>query len=352
MKVFYEKPSLSIQQQIELLRSRGIKIADIPVAERFLKYHNYYYISGYLYYFEKKAPARTHELLCPVSIEQIIELVNFDQELREHFFSAVQTIEMGIRSSVARHLSLPHGPFCIEKPSLFKDHASHAAMLDIIRKAIGDHGNEAFIAHFKTHYVEEIPPAWVIIEVITFGTISRLYSNLLPEYQKSIAKDFDVDHFVFTSWLRAVTELRNACAHHARLWNKVFVNFPKVRKADVVFPLLPDRVSRLGSFIPLVGHLLRVMGAGNAWQKGCLDLLKENPSIKPADFGFGELVGVEVRTLLWRMDGMTRVSSMNMTRHGIPSGTAPGRVVFLRRKFDYDENRPIWGWPSSGDKSA
>jgi abortive infection bacteriophage resistance protein len=284
-KVPFSKPSTTPQQQVALLQSRGIKIADSGVAEKFLQYHNYYHVSGYVFYFEVKEPVRTHALARPVAFEDIIRLVKFDQALREHCLSAIFTIEAALRSVMAREISLAHGPFGLENPAIFRNPVSHPQFADKLRTALSEHKNEPFITHFCNKYQEPMPPAWVMIEVLTFGTISRLYSQLTTELQKRIARCFDVDHIILVSWLKALTELRNTCAHHARLWNKVFVNYPKIRSADKAFPLLPGRHNRLGSFIPLVVHLLSKIGEKQDWSSELHALISGDRLIKPEDMG-------------------------------------------------------------------
>jgi len=287
-KVPYTKPSLRVDQQIDLLKNRGVSINNREKAERFLTYHNYYYVSGYVYYFEIKGQVRTHKLSKPVSFDDIITLVLFDQELRELCFNAVQSIEIAVRSSIARNLSLIHGAFCLEKAELFKNGTEHAALMDKINQSLSEHNREAFITHYSNKYTEHIPPVWVVIEILTFGAISRLYSNLKNELQIHIAADFGIDHHILVSWLKAITELRNTCAHHSRLWNKVFVNYPKIIKKDRSFPVMQNRVSRLGSFIPLINHMLNVISEKQDWQMNCLSLLKNNTFIRPADLGLSQ----------------------------------------------------------------
>jgi abortive infection bacteriophage resistance protein len=284
-KVPFTKPSTTPQQQVALLQSRGITISDSGTAEKFLCYHNYYHVSGYIFYFEKKELVRTHTLARPVAFEDIILLIKFDQALREHCLGAIFTIEAALRSVMAREISLAYGPFGLEKPALYRNPAYHPQFADKLRTALSEHKNEPFIAHFCNKYQEPMPPAWVMIEVLTFGTISRLYSQLTTELQKRIARHFDVDHIILVSWLKALTELRNTCAHHARLWNKVFVNYPKIRAADRAFPLLTDRHNRLGSFIPLLTHLLSIIGEKKEWLPELHSLISGISLIKPEDMG-------------------------------------------------------------------
>jgi abortive infection bacteriophage resistance protein len=286
-KVPFLKPSTTPGQQVALLQSRGIKFSDPTAAEHYLKYHNYYHVSGYVFYFEKKESTRTHILARPIRFENLVELVRFDQTLREHCWSAVLAIEAALRSVIACEISLVYGPFCLENPVIYRNSAAHPQLIEKLRQALAEHKNEPFISHFGNKYQEPIPPAWVMIEVLTFGTISRLYSQLTTDLQKRIARCFTVDHMILVSWLKALTELRNSCAHHARLWNKVFVNYPKVRNADGGFPLLPGRHSRLGSFFPLIRHLLSVTGEKNTWMNELQRLISGNELIRPEDMGLG-----------------------------------------------------------------
>ncbi|EKD26253.1 MAG: putative phage AbiD protein [uncultured bacterium] len=284
-KILYTKPSLAPTQQIELLSERGILFSNKEQSEKYLTYHNYYYISGYIYYFEKKDSFRTHQFKKQINFNDIVLLVNFDQTLREQCFNALQTIEIAIRSSIARNLSLLYGPFCLEKKDIFRREDFNYRLIEIIKKSLVDHRNEAFITHFSNKYTNPIPPVWVIIEILTIGNISAIYGYLKTELQKRIAADFNIDHTILESWLKAITELRNTCAHHARLWNKVFVNHPKIRKIDEHFPIQQNMVNRLGSFIPLIIHFLCLIDEKTDWENKVLSILKGCSLIKPSDLG-------------------------------------------------------------------
>lgn len=284
-KVPFQKPSTTPRQQVELLHSRSITISDTSAAEHYLSYHNYYYVSGYIFYFEKKEATRSHVLARSVSFDDVVTLIRFDQDIREHFWSAVLAIEAALRAVIAREISLVHGPFCLENPAIYRNPSAHPQFVEKLHKALDEHKNEPFISHFGNKYLEPMPPAWVMIEVCTFGTISRLYSQLTTDLQKRIARCFGVDHMILVSWLKSLTELRNSCAHHARLWNKVFVNYPKIRSADNAFPIMPERHNRLGCFIPLLQHLLSIIDEKKTWGKQLQILICGNKLIRPEDMG-------------------------------------------------------------------
>ena len=73
------------------------------------------------------------------------------------------------------------------------------------------------------------PDAWMILESATFGTLSKMYNNLknqLPE-RAAIANDFGLySAKELSSWLEAISVLRNIIAHHSRLWNRSLAKQP------------------------------------------------------------------------------------------------------------------------------
>lgn len=294
-KISYNKTSFTVQQQIELLKSRGLAIPHTSEAERYLRYHNYYQISGYIYYFEFKSSTRTHCLAQAISFDDIVALIQFDKNLRESFFSATSYIEMAIRCSVSYQLSQSYGPFCFQKHEIFRDSSKAKDFKKYLDKALLSHKNEPFISHHTNTYKEPIPPAWIMVEILSFGNISWLYSHLQTGLQKKIASDFNVHRSILVSWLKALTELRNTCAHHFRLWNKVFVNYPKIRKTDKSFPIIEGMESSLGSFLPMVGHLLHVVDERIDWKSEFLHLINTMPLIQPKDMGLHSWPNWEIK---------------------------------------------------------
>lgn len=291
-KIPYIKPVTTPVQQVDILRSRGIIINDIDFAIKYLTFHNYYQLSGYIYYFEIKDAVRTHRMAKAITFEELVELANFDQRLREHFFKGVLLIESAFRCVLAREIALATTPFGLVDSKIFRDSSKYPNFLEILSKALTDHKKEPFISHFITKYSDPFPPAWVMVEILTLGTISKLYSQITTSLQKQIARSFHVnhssyrvDHIVLISWLKSLTELRNSCAHHSRLWNRIFVNFPKATEVNKRFPLISEQNNRLGGLIPLIDHLLKVIGGNNQWLIELHRLILGINLIQPKDMG-------------------------------------------------------------------
>ena len=101
--------------------------------------------------------------------------------------------------------------------------------------------------HFKQTYSDAYPPAWILAEVLPFGVITNIFSNIkVARIKKSIARRFGLQVAPFESWLTIITLTRNSCCHHARVWNK----------QNTIRPMLPNRMA--GSWITLPTNNLRI----------------------------------------------------------------------------------------------
>jgi abortive infection bacteriophage resistance protein len=92
------------------------------------------------------------------------------------------------------------------------------------------HSKEDFAAHHKEKYPELIlPPIWTLVELLSLGQLVDLYRNLnTRSLRQEIAHDFGLAETVFSSFALQLLQIRNICAHHARLWNRRFTIETKV----------------------------------------------------------------------------------------------------------------------------
>ena len=106
---------------------------------------------------------------------------------------------------------------------------------------------EDFIDHFKQTYSDTYPPAWILTEVLPFGVLTNIYSNIrVHRIKKRIAQKFGLQVAPFESWLTIVALTRNSCCHHARVWNK----------QNTIRPMMPNRMT--GRWITLSTDPLRI----------------------------------------------------------------------------------------------
>ena len=225
----YNKPTLSSREQIDLLKLRGLIIENEKYALDFLTHVNYYRLSAYIYTFLEEK--EKHVFKKGTTFQNILDIYNFDRELRLVLLDAIERIEVSIRTSIIYVLSHKHGPFWITNKDLFYNQQYYQTHFERIKEEL-KRSDERFIQHYFSKYSEEIPPAWITLEIASFGLLSLLYHNLKSNKdRKEIAARYGLNQVVFTSWLHSLAYIRNVCAHHSRLWNRELGIRPVVPKS-------------------------------------------------------------------------------------------------------------------------
>ncbi|MDE7376338.1 MAG: Abi family protein, partial [Muribaculaceae bacterium] len=207
---------------VSLLKKRGLVIDDVEMAEHYLTMVGYYRLSAYMHPF-LAFPKTEHRYKPDSSFKKVMAIYRFDKELRLFIFNEIEKIEIAVRSALVNVGSEMNGdPFWMTNPNLFKDRVKFNKTLELIDVEI-KRSNEDFINHFYKVYSNPYPPAWMLAEVLPFGVITNIYSNIKDnKIKKNISKIFDLQVAPFQSWLTIVTLTRNNCCHHSRLWNKRF----------------------------------------------------------------------------------------------------------------------------------
>ena len=143
---------------------------------------------------------------------------------------AFERIEIAAKAAFSHEATIAKGLFWMYDPDNF-DHGRHAELLADIKDAVGDPGNKPqhlFIAHFYQKYSDEMPPSWMVVEIFSFGLLSRIYKCAKGDIQVLIAKPFGLHRSILESWLHALAFGRNVCAHNCRVWNRTFTIKPKI----------------------------------------------------------------------------------------------------------------------------
>lgn len=228
--MLYNKKPLTFDEQIILLKQRGLIIDDESLARNYLETIGYYRLSGF--WWPMLADKTNHVFKLNSTFENIIAIYNFDKELRLHLFDVIETIEIVFRTKLIYHLSLEISPWWFEDPSNFKSSVEHSKTLISIDRELQQTKENFIKQHYlKYHTDTRRPPAWKTIEIASFGTISKLYGNLNNSIKAKniIAQEFGtVNHTYFPSWLQSISQIRNMIAHHSRLWNKNLPGRPKL----------------------------------------------------------------------------------------------------------------------------
>lgn len=217
------KPFLTYQQQIEKLRNeKGLIISNEAYAEAMLRQNSYFaLITGYKHLFKNKT---TRKYKDGTKFEDIVALYEFDRDLRELFLKYLCRVERHIRSLVSYYFSEKHGE--LQQEYLDTTHYQYTGTnIQRVNKLIGKLTN--IIAadsqyEYIRHYVSQNHnvPLWVLLNTVTFGTLSKMYMLLPQDLQIKISANFQgVNESQLGQILSVLARYRNVCAHNERLFS-------------------------------------------------------------------------------------------------------------------------------------
>ena len=286
----FEKPAVSVPDQIELLKRRGMTVGDEAQARHYLNFISYYRLRAYWLPFEVPAANNgDHAFRDGTTFEDVLTLYIFDRELRLLVLDAIERVEVALRAQWAHHMAMTYGPHGYLEQGHYSVIRHHAKDVTDLEKEF-NRSDDAFAIHYRDKYDSpKLPPVWMAAEVMSFGLLSKFYSNLKTRAdRKAIADPFALDEAVVTSFAHHISTVRNICAHHGRLWNKRFTVTMTVPKYPAKLPVaMRDADPRyLHNTLVMLDYLLALIAPGNEWKQRLVSLIDGCPLADPASMGF------------------------------------------------------------------
>lgn len=254
-----DKEFKTIEQQIDILESRGLQIPDKVLASDFLHRNNYYRVSGY------SLTLRNHDAFAPsATFQNIIDIYEFDHHLRHILLKYIELIEVTVKSVYSYEFTKVYGATGHLNPGNFTDAAIHA---DIMQKAETQKNSrlphEAYLKHFVNELHQDIP-LWAFVDLLTISNISFLYKISEQPIKLAVATALGLKaqgDEVLEKFMHHMTIIRNLCAHGSRLYNRLFEQKPWLRKQEKALLIsLPDGTvdnAHLYGFILIMRRLLK-----------------------------------------------------------------------------------------------
>lgn len=230
-RIAYQKPYLSSEEICQKLISQGLQIDNQDIAKLVFEQCSYYRFKAYLVPF-KELTAKKYKP--NASFDKGYDLYNFDSELRTYLFKIIEKVEIGVRSALDQWITIQtDNPFWYLDSSLFNDNGKQIQTVTQIRSMFVD-SKEEFAEHYRGKYFNEfcpfyrdLPPAWVALELMTFGNVVNLMNSLNENAIQTLKlnrfskKKLKVEKFkTVCNWMEAIRQVRNACGHHNRLFNR------------------------------------------------------------------------------------------------------------------------------------
>lgn len=281
----FSKPPTTRIEQLQLLKQRGMTIADDQQALHWLAHVNYYRMRAYWLPFE--SDRKTHRFFPGTDMQVVIDLYVFDRELRLLVLDAIERLEVSIRAHWAYQMAHAHGPHGHLDSALARNTVFWQKNLDQLQKEV-QRSEEPFIQHFGQAYAEPLAPVWVCCEVMSLGLLSRWYGNLKSaQTRRLIAGSYGLDEAVLESWLHHLTYLRNICAHHSRLWNRELTIVPMLprSKPAVLRGQMQPANRRIYNALLMLKYLMDVIAPGHRWHARLKNLIASH-SVNTAAMGF------------------------------------------------------------------
>lgn len=228
------KVPLTLDQQISLLKSRGLIIPDDKRAKEILARLSYYrVINAYSLglYITDPTKQQNHIYQAGITLEQIYDIYEFDTKLRHIVFELIEYFELKFRTTISYYIANNFCATAYLRPELYCSVDYYNDFLVDLNREKNAQQRSLIVQHHDTHYGGTLP-IWAMAEIVSFGTLSKLYKNLLPEHKRKIASIYRTYPDLLSSWLNSFVLVRNICAHYGRLYNRNLLARPKIPKSS------------------------------------------------------------------------------------------------------------------------
>ena len=258
------KPALTYDQQIDRLKNvHNLSISDDAAALEILKKVNYYRLSAYGLGLSQKDDKEKY--IDGISLEHIYRLYEFDSIFRNILIHVIEQLEIQLRTQISNFLALKYGSEGYVDPAHFTEKKTkngetvHTTVIESFNKEREHQKNAPFVKHHMAKYEGHFP-VWVAVELFTFGNLSSLYSIMVLEDRKEIARLYNTEPKYLGSWILALVEIRNICAHYSRLYNMPLKQTPHLYPEYQKY-----RVGTINKVFPALLAIKRMLNCDERW---------------------------------------------------------------------------------------
>ena len=221
------QPPMTIDEQVENLKNIGLIVDDEEYAKKILNDISYFrLIKAYSLNLKSKNGCYNKQ----TTFKEIVDLYLFNSNFRQLIFPEIEKVEINIRCRLANFFAEQYGVLGYLQAENFSNENYHAQFLEDIKEEVRRNSKAPFVRNFKENYEGGNLPIYALVEVFSFGTLSKFYKNMLNKDKKAIAKTFGVGYTYFESWLESISYVGNICAHYGRIYNAKLSKTPILYK--------------------------------------------------------------------------------------------------------------------------
>ena len=221
------QPPMTIEEQIENLKSLGLTVSDENFAKKILNDISYFrLVKAYSINLKPK----NGNYIAQTTFEQLVDLYLFNANFRQIIFPEIEKIEVNVRCRVANYFGQQYGVLGYLNANNFVRKEYHTEFLVDIREEIRRNSRAPFVRNFLENYEGGTLPIYALVEIFSFGTLSKFYKNMHNNDKRAVAKSFGIGYTYMESWLESISYVRNICAHYGRLYNAKLSKTPILYK--------------------------------------------------------------------------------------------------------------------------
>lgn len=274
------EPAMNIEEQIDNLKEIGLIIDDIEYAKSFLNDVSYFrLIKAYSLGLKPK----NSDYYKDITFEEIVQLYLFNANFRQLLFAQIEKIEVNLRCRISNYFSIKYGVLGYKNADNFVNGIYYNDFVEDMEKEINRNSKAPFVKNFKTNYENGDIPFYALVELFSFGTLSKFYKNMKNTDKKAIASSFGIGYTYLESWIENIAFVRNICAHYGRVYNVNLSKTPILYKQYIA-----DGISNLRVFATLL-CMKHILKNDNHW-KDFVDqielLFEKYTSVKQKLMGF------------------------------------------------------------------
>lgn len=250
----------SIEEQIKLLKKRGMIFDDEDKAKQILEDVGYYRLGFYWYHFQKDF--KKHLFLDNTHFSTVINLYYLDVDLRFLLIKVLSRIEINLRTRIIYIVSNHYkdNPFWFADKKIMKNQFVDTLdnfYTDIKKK------NKVIAEHHRKYPNDKYAPAWKTLEFMTLGSLYTLFTSLKEEEIKTaIASKYRVRNIkVFDNYFKVIRNIRNICSHTRVLYDLSY--YETVVKKGVV-KISDEEKNSLSAIIKVISFFLQQISANRA----------------------------------------------------------------------------------------
>ncbi|MGL4697642.1 Abi family protein [Enterococcus larvae] len=234
-----DKTFKTLEEQIDILKSRNMRFRDEESAKYVLINNSYYgIINSYKELFQQKKAKDSNidygNQLFEDVLEDTLLICDFDKSLASILYKYIMMVETTFKSSLSYYISLELGSDqqrYLDKSSYsngyviqtgaFKGAYSIEKTFDKVTSRIED-SRITTISHFRESY-KNVPP-WIVIPTLSLGVVYEWYKLCRSSIKSSVANIFlypqkpdELKKELFLQAMKTVHLYRNIVAHGSRL---------------------------------------------------------------------------------------------------------------------------------------